>query len=101
MPLWIWIVLLAGLIKLPLAGLMLWMPFRNDEAMRAPEHPGLLRRGRWLRGAARRPAGPPPAHAAPPHAPRRGPHGSRRSRRLRRARVRAKRARHAGRPLTR
>ena len=28
--------LLLGLIKLPIAGLMLWLPFRNDEAMRAP-----------------------------------------------------------------
>jgi hypothetical protein len=34
MSLWMLIVLF-GLIKVPLAGLMLWLPFRNDEAMRA------------------------------------------------------------------
>jgi hypothetical protein len=32
--------LLMALIKIPIAGLMLWMPFRNDEAMRAPDVPG-------------------------------------------------------------
>ena len=32
---WMLFVLLA-LIKLPLIGLMLWMPFRNDEAAIAP-----------------------------------------------------------------
>ena len=37
------IVLLAALIKLPIAGLMLWIPFRDDEAMRAPEAPELIR----------------------------------------------------------
>ena len=34
MPTWVWIVMLAALIKLPIAALMLWIPFRNDEAMR-------------------------------------------------------------------
>jgi hypothetical protein len=36
MSLWMLIVLF-GLIKVPLAGLMLWLPFRNDEAMRTAE----------------------------------------------------------------
>jgi hypothetical protein len=36
MSLWMLIVLF-GLIKVPLAGLMLWLPFRNDEAMRPAE----------------------------------------------------------------
>jgi hypothetical protein len=36
MSLWMLFVLL-GLIKLPFVGLMLWMPFRNDEAMRTVE----------------------------------------------------------------
>jgi hypothetical protein len=40
MSLWMSIVLLLALIKLPIAALMLWLPFRNDEAMRAPELPG-------------------------------------------------------------
>ena len=35
MSLWMLFVLLA-LIKLPLIGLMLWMPFRNDEAAIVP-----------------------------------------------------------------
>ncbi len=31
---WIWLVLLAfGLIKLPIAALMLWVPFRSDAAV--------------------------------------------------------------------
>jgi hypothetical protein len=34
------IVLLLGLIKLPIAALMLWLPFRNDEAMNAPKSAG-------------------------------------------------------------
>ena len=75
MPLWTLIVLLA-LIKLPIAALMLWIPFRNDEAMHAPEPPDRQRRGRRLAGAC--PAGPldprprrrcPPGRAATP-APR-------------------------------
>ena len=37
MPLWVWMVLLAALIKLPIAGLLLWIPFRYDESMQAPE----------------------------------------------------------------
>jgi hypothetical protein len=36
MSLWMSIVLLLALIKLPIAALMLWLPFRNDEAMNAP-----------------------------------------------------------------
>jgi hypothetical protein len=40
MSLWMWIVLLLALIKLPIAALMLWLPFRNDEAMNAPKSAG-------------------------------------------------------------
>jgi hypothetical protein len=36
MPLWVWMVMLAALIKLPIAALLLWIPFRYDESMRAP-----------------------------------------------------------------
>ena len=37
---WVWILLLAALVKIPLAGLMLWMPFRYDEAADArPDMP--------------------------------------------------------------
>jgi hypothetical protein len=35
MSLWMVIVLL-GLVKLPVAAMMLWIPFRNDQAMSAP-----------------------------------------------------------------
>ena len=34
MSLWMLIILL-GLLKLPIAGLMLWIPYRNDRAMNA------------------------------------------------------------------
>ena len=40
MSLWMLIVLL-GLIKLPIAALMLWIPFRDDAAISAPEPPRL------------------------------------------------------------
>jgi hypothetical protein len=39
MSLWMSIVLLLALIKLPIAALMLWLPFRDDEAMNAPRVP--------------------------------------------------------------
>jgi hypothetical protein len=76
MPLWLWIVVLAGLIKLPIAALMLWIPFRYDESMRAPsdasdssEEDG---------GSRALPGGPldPHPHGPLPRKPRRGPHGS-------------------------
>ncbi|HYM54485.1 MAG TPA: hypothetical protein VES97_03925 [Solirubrobacteraceae bacterium] len=77
MPLWVWIVLLAALIKLPIAGLLLWLPFRYDESMRAtqsadqdsPEEDG---------GSKALPGGPldPHPRAPLPRTPRRGPHGS-------------------------
>jgi hypothetical protein len=83
MSLWMLIVLF-GLIKVPLAGVMLWLPFRNDEAMRAtddaspdtPEGDG---------GSRTLPGGPHDPHPhrpfpRPPHAStggaRRDPHGS-------------------------
>jgi hypothetical protein len=34
---WMLVVVLLGLIKLPIAGLLLWLPFREDESMRAVE----------------------------------------------------------------
>ena len=37
MPTWSWILILAALIKLPLAGLMLWIPIRYDEASTSTE----------------------------------------------------------------
>jgi len=36
MPLWVFMLLLLGLIKLPIAALMLWLPFHNDPAAAPP-----------------------------------------------------------------
>jgi hypothetical protein len=77
MSLWMVIVLL-GLAKLPVAGLMLWIPFRNDQAMSATadadgagdsEDDG----GSMALGG----SAPDPHPRSPrPHPRRRGPHGS-------------------------
>lgn len=75
MPLWVWILLLVSLIKLPIAGLMLWVPFRNDEAMRAPDPSDSSEEDG---GSHALPGGPldPHPRAPFPRRPRRGPHGS-------------------------
>jgi len=74
MSLWILIVLLATLIKLPIAAMMLWIPFRNDEAMSVPpdaeskDDDG---------GSKTLPGNSDPHPRRPiPRPPRRGPHGS-------------------------
>jgi hypothetical protein len=82
MSLWMLFVLL-GLIKLPFVGLMLWMPFRNDEAMRtvdvtaapdASDADASDEEG----GSHTLPAGPLDPHPRMPlpRSPRRDPHGS-------------------------
>jgi hypothetical protein len=65
----LWVIIGLALIKVPIAALMLWLPFRADERMIAPdapdadsEEPG----GGGGGGAPRRPRSP---------RPRRGPHG--------------------------
>jgi hypothetical protein len=80
MPLWMLILLLLGLIKLPIAALMLWLPFRNDDAMASTEPRGQSDEDG---GSLSLPAGPldPRPHSPNPHRPiprrpRRGPHGS-------------------------
>ncbi|HLM85813.1 MAG TPA: hypothetical protein VK272_06460 [Solirubrobacteraceae bacterium] len=75
MPLWLWILLLAGLLKLPLAGLMLWIPFRDDEALKAAETPDSSEEDG---GSKALPGGPRDPHPRMPRPrpPRRGPHGS-------------------------
>jgi hypothetical protein len=35
MPLWLWILLFAGLVKIPLAALMLWIPYHYDSTQGA------------------------------------------------------------------
>jgi hypothetical protein len=72
---WMWALLLFGLVKLPIAGLMLWMPFRYDESQQPPveasdssEEDG---------GSKALPGGPlnPHPRSPLPRLPRRGPHG--------------------------
>jgi hypothetical protein len=67
-------VLLAGLIKLPIAALLLWIPFRYDESMRAPEPQDSSEEDG---GSKALPGGPldPHPRAPLPRRPRRGPHG--------------------------
>ncbi len=74
MPLWVWMVLLAALIKLPIAGLLLWIPFRYDESMQAPEAQDSSEEDG---GSKALPAGPGDPHPRGPlpRQPRRGPHG--------------------------
>jgi hypothetical protein len=80
MSLWMLIVLF-GLIKVPLAGLMLWLPFRNDEAMRATDDAS-PDTSEDEGGSHILPGGPldPHPRRPSPHAPtggaRRDPHGS-------------------------
>jgi hypothetical protein len=72
---WMWIVLLAGLIKLPIAALMLWIPFRYDEANQAQD---VSDSSEEDGGSKALPAGPlnPHPRGPLPRNPRRGPHGS-------------------------
>jgi len=67
-------VLLAGLIKLPVAALMLWLPFRYDESMRSPDVPDSSEEDG---GSKALPGGPldPHPRSPLPRLPRRGPHG--------------------------
>jgi hypothetical protein len=79
MPLWSLIVLLA-LIKLPIAALMLWIPFRSDAAMSTPEPPDRSDDDGGSRVLPAGPLDPRPRRPLPsgpfPRRPRRGPHAS-------------------------
>jgi hypothetical protein len=78
MSLWMLLVLL-GLLKLPFVGLLLWMPFHHDEAMRAPaEDPDASDSSEEDGGSRALPAGPRDPHPRMPlpRFPRRDPHGS-------------------------
>jgi hypothetical protein len=74
MPLWVWMVLLAALIKLPIAGLLLWVPFRYDESMRSPEAQDSSEEDGGSKALPGGPADPHPRSPLP-RTPRRGPHG--------------------------
>jgi hypothetical protein len=85
MSLWLLIVLF-GLIKLPLAGVMLWIPFRNDAAMNVTsDAPSDAPESEDDGGSRTLPSGPHDPHPhrpfpRPPHVPgsgaRRDPHGA-------------------------
>lgn len=75
MPLWIWVFLVATLIKLTLAGLMLWIPFRNDNANVAQEGSDSSEDDGGSHALPGGPLDPHPRRPLP-HLPRRGPHGS-------------------------
>jgi hypothetical protein len=73
---WMWILLFAGLIKLPIAALMLWIPFRYDESTIAVEDSSDSSEEDG--GSKALPGGPldPHPRSPLPRKPRRGPHGS-------------------------
>jgi hypothetical protein len=69
-----WMVILGALIKIPIAGLLLWIPFRYDESMHPPDTPDSSDEDG---GSKALPGGPldPHPRAPLPRTPRRGPHG--------------------------
>ncbi len=69
-----WIVLLAALIKIPIAGMLLWIPFRYDESMIAPEVQDSSEEDGGSKALPASPADPHPRTPLP-RTPRRGPHG--------------------------
>jgi hypothetical protein len=97
MPLWLWILLFAGLVKVPLAGLMLWLPFRYDDAAKAPDIPDSSEEDGGSKALPGSPLDPHP-RLPRPHRPRRGPHGSPAPRSPRRVRTNARGMRPGRRP---
>ena len=75
MSLWLWILLLAALIKLPIAAAMLWIPFRYDEALEGQDVSDSSEEDGGSRALPAGPLNPHPRTPTPPR-PRRGPHGS-------------------------
>ncbi len=72
---WVWILFLAALVKIPLAGLLLWIPFRNDEAMNSTDVPDSSEEDGGSKALPGGPLDPHPRSPRPPR-PRRDPHGS-------------------------
>ncbi len=70
-----WVLLLAGLIKLPIAALMLWIPFRYDESQIARDPTDSSEEDGGSKALPAGPMNPHPRSPLPRH-PRRGPHGS-------------------------
>jgi hypothetical protein len=75
MPLWVWLVLFAAIIKLPIAALLLWLPYRYDESMRTADAPDASDEDGGSKALPGSPLDPHPRTPLPRH-PRRGPHGS-------------------------
>jgi hypothetical protein len=75
MQLWLWILLFAAVIKLPIAALMLWLPFRYDEAMQATDVPDSSDEDGGSMALPGSPLDPHPRMPSP-RRPRRDPHGS-------------------------
>jgi len=75
MELWVWVLLFAAVIKIPIAALMLWIPFHNDQAAESADVPDSSDEDG---GSKALPGGPldPHPHVPRPRGPRRGPHGS-------------------------
>jgi hypothetical protein len=81
MPLWAWIIFFAALVKIPVAALMLWIPYHYDESAEIPDD--VSDSSEEDGGSKALPGGPRDPHPrAPrpqkprPQNPRRGPHGS-------------------------
>jgi hypothetical protein len=96
MPVWVWVLMLAALIKLPIAGLMLWIPLRNDDAVRSTD---VTDSSEEDGGSKALPGGPLDPHPRTPlpRRPRRGPHGSPAPPPPRRVRTRVSSTRRVGR----
>lgn len=75
MPLWLWVFIFVALIKLPIAGAMLWLPMRHDSALVEPEVDSSSEDEGGSHALPGSPVDPHPRTPFPRH-PRRGPHGS-------------------------
>jgi|HubBroStandDraft_6_1064221.scaffolds.fasta_scaffold122382_3 hypothetical protein len=80
MPLWLLVLVSVGLIKIVIAALMLWVPFRSDAAMSAVDDQARSDAGSDEDDGGSKVAPGAPTDPHPrlplPHRPRRGPHGS-------------------------
>ncbi len=76
MPLWLWILLFAGLVKLPLAALMLWIPYRYDDSTHAPDSSDSSEEDGGSKALPGGPLDPHPRMPLPRRPRRGGPHGS-------------------------
>jgi hypothetical protein len=80
MQMWVWVLVLGVLIKLPIAGLMIWLPIRNDQAAYVPDPESSTEDEGGSHALPGGPLDPHPRAPRPsrpgPSSPRRDPHGS-------------------------